>query len=102
MSTSRLAIHDAEVQHCCVSLFLFDDDTKIEWRIQDFPDGYQPLIFEPYYYHPQTKLQEGNVFTGVCNSVNRGVPAPGGVSGWGGVPGAGGLVPGGCLVETPL
>ena len=47
------------------------------------------------YYRPQTKLREGNVFTGVCDSVHRGVPAPGGVCP-GGVPGPGGrLVPGG-------
>ena len=29
--------------------------------------------FMSYYYSPQTKLQEGNVFTGVCHSVHRGV-----------------------------
>ena len=40
-------------------------------------------------YRPQTKLREGNVFTGVCDSVHRGVvPAPGG----------GGSAPGGCLL----
>ena len=31
------------------------------------------------FYRPQTKLREGNVFTGVCDSVHRGVPGPGGV-----------------------
>ena len=66
-------------------------------------------------YCPQTKLQEGNVFTGVCDSVHRvvcllpgGVPAPrGGSDPRRGVPalgrwclvpgrlGAGGLVPAG-------
>ena len=54
-----------------------------------------------------TKLGQGNVFTGVCDSVNRrgllpGVPGPGGSAPrWGGlVPG--GSAPGGwCLVETP-
>ena len=25
-----------------------------------------------FYYHPQTKLREGNVFTPVCDSVHRG------------------------------
>ena len=75
------------------------------------------------YYRPQTKLREGNVFTGVCDSVYRrrclfrggacsGVPAPGGVPArggcllWGGLlqgglPGGllwGGLLPGGCLL----
>ena len=39
---------------------------------------------ETYYYRPQTKLGEGNVFTCVCDSVHGGVP-----------------VRGGCLVETP-
>ena len=55
-----------------------------------------------------TKLGQGNVFTGICDSVNRvgGCLVPGG-SAPGGVPGLGGcLVPGdvcsgGCLVETP-
>ena len=68
-----------------------------------------------YYYHPR----EGNVFTGVCNSVHWGVPGPGrvclvlgGVPGpkeGGGLPCPGGvwsggvwsggcLLPGGCLV----
>ena len=54
------------------------------------------------YYRPQTKLREGNVFTGVCDSVHRGgrCLVPGGV--WSrGVPGPGGSGPGGCLVETP-
>ena len=52
------------------------------------------------FYCPQTKLREGNVFTGVCDSVYRGggegVPGPGGVCfGVGGVsaPGGGCLVP---------
>ena len=30
---------------------------------------------------PATKLGQGNVFTGVCDSVNGGVPGPGGVPG---------------------
>ena len=43
-----------------------------------------------YFYRPQRKLREGNVFTGVCDSVHGGgVPGPGGE----GVPG-----PGGCLL----
>ena len=29
------------------------------------------------YYRPQTKLREGNVFTGVCDSVHQGMPASG-------------------------
>ena len=29
-----------------------------------------------HFYHPQTKLRKGNVFTGICHSVRRG---------WGGV-----------------
>ena len=83
------------------------------------------------YYRPQTKLREGNVFTGVCDSVHgMGVPScsQGGVCSWGGAwsqgvcscgggcllwegvcswgvcsrGGPGGcLPPGGCLVETP-
>ena len=40
-----------------------------------------------YFYRPQAKLREGNVFTGVCDSVHRGGLVPGGVPG-----------PGGCLV----
>ena len=54
---------------------------------------------------PATKLGQGNVFTGVCDSINRGmsargVPAPGGVSALGGVPAPEGGVcsQGGCLV----
>ena len=49
---------------------------------------------------PATKLGQGNVFTGVCDSVNGGISSRGGWS-WGvGGPGPGGgcLVPGGCLV----
>ena len=44
---------------------------------------------------PATKLGQGYIFTGVCDSVNRGVPAPVlGVS----APGGGGcLVPGGVV-----
>ena len=42
------------------------------------------------YYRPQTKLREGNVFTGVCDSLHRG-----------GCLVLGGSGPGGCLVETP-
>ena len=44
---------------------------------------------------PATKLGQGYIFTGVCHSVNRGVPIPGG---WVPVPGGGsarGGVPGG-------
>ena len=67
-------------------------------------------------YCLQTKLREGNVFTGVCDSVHGGgapgrVTGPGVVPGLGGsapvgclhlgVPGPGGSAPGGCLVETP-
>ena len=47
-----------------------------------------------------TKLGQGNVFTGVCDSVNGGrCLVPGGVC-FGGVPGPGGgcLLPEGCLV----
>ena len=71
-------------------------------------------------YRPQTKLREGNVFTGVCDPVHGGggVRAPG--SAWSregllqggclfqGVPALGGglllggcLLREGCLVETP-
>ena len=39
-----------------------------------------------YFYRPQTKLREGNVFTGVCDSVHGGCLLPGG------------LVPGGLLL----
>ena len=40
-------------------------------------------------------LGQGNVFTGVCDSVNRGVHGPGGVCAWfGGVHGPGGVVHG--------
>ena len=61
------------------------------------------------YYRPQTKLWEGNVFTGVCDSVHRGMPCPGGGAwsegsawSWGvPTPGGCGLVLGGCLEETP-
>ena len=67
---------------------------------------------------PATKLGQGYIFTGVCHSVNGGVPGPGGylvpggVCSWRGllpggawsqggllwgVPGPGGLLPGGLL-----
>ena len=63
----------------------------------------------------QTKLGQGNMFTGVCLSTEgEGVPGPGGVPAPGGVPGPGGvppqvvcllwggcLLPGRCPVETP-
>ena len=40
-----------------------------------------------YFYRPQTKLREGNVFTGVCDSVHRGsVWSQGGAWSGGGVP----------------
>ena len=53
---------------------------------------------------PATKLGQGYIFTGVCDSVNRGVSAPGGCLLPGGMvsaPGGGCLLRGGCLVETP-
>ena len=55
------------------------------------------------YYRPQTKLREGNVFTGVCDSVRGGVclPVPRGVSAPGGGPGPRGVCScgeGGCLL----
>ena len=55
------------------------------------------------YYRPQTKLREGNVFTGVCDSVHTGDAWSGGGLVPGVVPGPGEcLVPGGgCLMEAP-
>ena len=62
-------------------------------------------------YRPQTKLREGNVFTGVCDSVHmggvwsrggacfRGVPAPGGACSWEVPTPGGGSVPGGYLLQ---
>ena len=53
-----------------------------------------------FHYRPQTKLREGNVFTGIYDSVHRGSLVPG-VSGLGGTCSGGGyllrgsLVPGG-------
>ena len=32
----------------------------------------QMLNFDPYFYRPQKKLREGNVFTPVCHSVRGG------------------------------
>ena len=71
--------------------------------------GWEALLLPP-----ATKLGQGNIFTGMCDSVNRGGASSRGVSGprrflvmgdvWsrGGLLGrGGGLVPGGCLVETP-
>ena len=59
-----------------------------------------------YYYRPQTKLREGYVFTGVCDSVHGGGGAPcWGVSLAGGSPCQGGLLargvslPGGLLAR---
>ena len=50
-----------------------------------------------FYYRPQTKLWEGNVFTGVCDSVHRG-----GAWSWGEVwSREGGLVPGGLVRQVP-
>ena len=49
---------------------------------------------------PATKLGQGNIFTGICDSVKGGASLPGGCLLPGGVsgPGRGGcLVPGGCL-----
>ena len=42
---------------------------QFQWRIHYFPDGGTPTPAfgsKTYYYHPQTKLQKGNVFTSVC------------------------------------
>ena len=44
-------------------------------------------------YRPQTKLREGNVFTGVRDSVHGGGPGLGGCLVWGV------SAPGGCLVQ---
>ena len=50
------------------------------------------------YYHPQTKLREGNVFTPVCDSVHRGSSIQGGLClGWSLSKGGEGLCPGGSL-----
>ena len=55
--------------------------------------------FEYHYYHPQTKLREGNVFTHVCDSVHGGGGLwPRGVSVWEGFV-QGGLCPGGVSVQ---
>ena len=60
------------------------------------------LILSAIHYRPQTKLREGNVCTGVCDSVHRGgVSAPSWVPGPGGSLPGGVSGPGGCLVETP-
>ena len=44
---------------------------------------------------PATKLGQGYIFTGVCDSVHRGLSAPGGVSTPGEVSAPGGSAPGG-------
>ena len=49
---------------------------------------------------PATKLGQGYIFTGVCDSVHRGVPGPGGVCSRGGS--AMGRVPGGDPPGRPL
>ena len=50
-----------------------------------------PEILVPRFLPPATKLGQGNIFTGVCDSVNKeGVSAPGG--GAGGDPPAGRLL----------
>ena len=55
------------------------------------------------YYRPQTKLREGNVFTGVRDSVHRGAAWSQGVAWSRGVPGPGGcLVPGGAWSQGGL
>ena len=60
------------------------------------------FLFSTYFYRPQTKLRQGYVFTGVCDSVNSGVvPGPRGVLGPGGVPGPGVPGPGGMGACTP-
>ena len=52
-------------------------------------------------YRPQTKLREGNVFTGVCDSVHGGVPGPGGCLFTGGCLVLGGACSGGGLLLAP-
>ena len=66
------------------------------------------LMCKTFYYRPQTKFGQGNIFAPVCHSVHRGVPGPkgvsatGGVCSWGGlVPGGGGLLPGGSGPGVP-
>ena len=52
------------------------------------------------YYHPQTKLREGNVFTPVCDSVHRGSSIQGGLClGWSLSKGGGGSLSRGVSVR---
>ena len=64
-------------------------------------DHYLLDLLESRFLLPATKLGQGNIFTGICDSVNRGGLLPGAVvSGLGGCLLLGGcLVLGGCLAR---
>ena len=57
---------------------------KTEIRHSLIISSYPEIVSERIYYRPQTKLQEGNVSTGVCDSVHEGVCAQGCLVGGGG------------------
>ena len=65
-----------QVQFCWTRLLNKTNITQVltyQWRIQDFPKGEcQPRWGAYLLLPPATKLGQGYVFTGVCDSVNRG------------------------------
>ena len=73
---------------------------KITTRRQAGSQREPILSSDVAYLPPATKLGQGYIFTGVCDSVHGGGSAPGGrlVLVGGLVPGSGGSAPGGCLV----
>ena len=68
-----------------------------------FVSGRYTSYWNAFLLPPAMKLGQGNVFTGICDSVNRGVPAPGGCLVWGGACSRGGWMsgPGGVPGRDP-
>ena len=63
-----------------------------------------PYGYVFYNYRPQTKLREGNVFTPVCDSVNRGrgVSVQGGLCPMASLCPVGGICPGSLCLGDPM
>ena len=72
---------------------------------EDTPHGHCSGRYTSYWNAllllPAMKLGQGNIFTDICDSVNKGVPPPEGCLLPGGACSGGCLLPGGCLGGPP-